>query len=160
MLPITSIEPTTMNTLLKEFALAIEEAASALDAIDEETSLEIPGPGRWTRREILGHLIDSAANNHARFVRGQIERDYSGPGYLPDAWVETQCYRQEPWSELVGLWTWYNRHLLHVVAHARPDALSHPIVIDGAEPVTLAFVMEDYVRHLRHHLAQILDAPL
>ena len=39
------------------------------------------GPDSWSPRQELGHLIDSAANNHIRFVRAATEPEFSGPGY-------------------------------------------------------------------------------
>lgn len=149
-----------MEQALKEFALAIEDMEPRLRDIDERASLWAPAPGKWTRKEVLGHLIDSASNNHARFVRAQLTENPAGPGYEQDGWVAVQRYREEPWKDLVDLWLAYNRHLLHVIANVRPEALDHQITIGAGMPVTLAFVMKDYVRHMKHHLAQIFASEM
>src|SRR5438552_15754878 len=78
---------------------------------DPQTSAGLDNGG-WSRKQILGHLVDSAANNHHRFVRAQFESDFAMPGYLQDSWVESNRYDARAWSELVEFWTLHNRHLL------------------------------------------------
>jgi hypothetical protein len=134
----------------------LEVTPPRLLAISDEDAGRRSGPGRWAPKEILGHLIDSAGNNHQRFVRGQLAASLDSPGYEQERWVATQSYATEPWAELVPLWLLFNRHLLHVMRHARTDALNTPVSIKGDAPVPLSSVMIDYVRHLEHHLAQIL----
>jgi len=114
------------------------------------------GPGKWIKKEILGHLIDSAANNHQRFVRAQGADPFVGPGYDQRAWVAMHGYRDRPWTELVDVWAGLNDHLAHVIARVPRDRLGTRCVIGDNEPATLEWWMRDYVRHLRHHLAQLL----
>ncbi len=140
-------------------AAVLDAATPRLDALSEERASQPSGPGRWSPKEILGHLIDSAGNNHQRFVRAQLFPSVDDPGYNQETWVATQNYRAEPWPDLVRLWTLYNRHLLHLMRNVRPDSLDTPISIRGAAPVPLTHVMVDYVRHLEHHLGQIFNAP-
>jgi hypothetical protein len=137
----------------------LDSAAPCLAAITEEQASDRPDPGRWSKKEILGHLIDSAVNNHQRFVRLQFAPHVDLPGYQQEDWVRSQAYQTRPWHDLVQLWAHLNRHLAHVIDAVPPPALSHTIVLDGRPPVTLSFVIEDYMRHLQHHLAQILDRP-
>jgi DinB superfamily len=127
-----------------------------LAAITEEEASRRDGNGRWSKKEVLGHLIDSAANNHQRFVRAQLAPHVDLPGYQQESWVRLQSYQTEPWSNLIQLWLQFNRHLAHVIANVEPAALQHTISLDGRAPVTLGFVIDDYVRHLEHHLSQIL----
>ena len=147
----------------------VSEAADRLAHILEVTPTRLAGisdgdashraaPDRWAPKEILGHLIDSAGNNHQRFVRGQLSPSVDSPGYAQESWVAVQAYCGEPWVDLIALWLLFNRHLLHVMRHAREDALETPITIDGQAPVPLSFVMIDYVRHLEHHLGQIVGS--
>ena len=112
--------------------------------------------GGWCPRQILGHLIDSACNNHRRFVMGQSTETVKYDGYEQDVWVTRQQYDKVPWRDLVTLWTAYNRHLAHVMSCV-PDGVAarEGIAADGESRVTLAFLMEDYVAHLRHHVEQI-----
>jgi DinB family protein len=96
----------------------IETATPSLHAISDETSSQRPAPGKWSPREIIGHLIDSASNNHQRFVRAQLQDDLVFPGYEQDAWVAVQRYQQAPWRELVELWAGFNRHIARVMEKA------------------------------------------
>ena len=115
-------------------------------------------PGRWSKKEILGHLIDSAGNNHQRFVRAQFVPSLEFPNYEQEGWVAAQSYATESWPDLVNLWLLLNRHLLHIVK-AMPEAnLSHQCVIGGNAPVALSALIEDYLAHLEHHLEQVFKA--
>jgi hypothetical protein len=145
---------------------AIDEGLQLFDTLDAGRTAQRPAAGGWCAREVLGHLIDSACNNHRRFVVGQWSADLVFAGYEQDEWVRVQGYRDAPWPDLVGLWSAYNRHLAHVIASAPDDVISRPRSphnfdqILGAEfppdqPQPLAALMADYVVHLRHHLDQI-----
>ena len=103
---------------------------------------------------MIGHLIDSAANNHQRFVRAQEGDSYTGPGYSQDEWVAVQGYQDAPWDDLIVLWAAYNRHLARVIERIPDARRSTACTIGPDAPKTLGFVASDYVRHLRHHLAQ------
>ncbi len=144
-----------MKDTLDRFRSVLERATGKLARISEEEGTAPLAPGKWSRKQILGHLIDSAANNHQRFVRAQLESPLHFPGYAQEEWVETQNYQEETWGYLVGCWAGYNRHLLHVLLQIPPGKLKHICVIGGSDPVTLEFLAKDYVRHLEHHLAQI-----
>jgi hypothetical protein len=128
--------------------------------ISEADAAHRSAPGRWSKKEILGHLIDSAVNNHQRFVRAQFVPTLEFPGYEQEAWVSAQAYATEPWPDLVNLWLLLNRHLVHIV-EAMPEAsLSRECVIGANAPVTLSFLITDYLRHLEHHLDQIFTTSL
>ena len=145
-----------MEELIKDIHQTINEAISFLEDITEDQSQRRAGPARWSAREIIGHLIDSASNNHQRFVRAQLAESIVLPGYEQESWVSCQDYQNESWSDLVSLWRSYNLHLAHLLARVGEDKLDHLCLIGNAkEPVTLRFIAEDYVRHLKHHLKQI-----
>lgn len=149
--------PDQQNTsaLAEELRSTIETAQERLLRIDPAQTATRSAPGRWSQREILGHLVDSAVNNQQRFVRAQQSGALAFPGYDQDAWVSHQKYDQVSWDDLVGLWSVVNRHLVHVVLHVEEDALETPCAIGDDAPVTLRELIVDYIEHLRHHLAQI-----
>jgi hypothetical protein len=118
---------------------------------DDETAAPLT-PRGWSRKQVLGHLIDSASNNHQRFVRLTLYETVELPGYEQDKWVDAQSYNSRPWSELLWLWTAYNEHLAHLMETVPDGALTHTCRVGGADPVTLEFLMRDYVRHLEHHI--------
>jgi len=146
---------------------ALDRATPALLALDDAATARRPAPGKWSPREIVGHLVDSASNNHQRFVRMRDRDDLVVEGYEQDAWVTAQRYQDAPWQELVLLWMTYNRHLARLMA-ATPTAdrervrRSHNLHLRAFRPVpagrsvTLDYFMNDYVEHLEHHLAQVL----
>ena len=149
-----------MNETAEQLRQIVSETALRLSAVPESEALRKPGAEKWSRKEILGHLIDSASNNHQRFVRAQFAARLEFPGYTQNQWNAAQRYQEEPWVHLVELWASYNRHIAHVIDGISPDAASHICVIgEGAQPVTLGFLVEDYVSHLLHHLRQIDAIP-
>ena len=155
-----------MDQWLDDFKETINSAAPRLLQISEEQSEQPRSEEHWSSKQIIGHLIDSAANNHARFVVGQMKDDLVFSGYEQDRWVEIQHYQQASWTQLVDLWRAYNLHLLHVMSWAAADKLHHRYTqhslqtiafktVSEAEPTTLGYLMKDYVVRLKHHLGQI-----
>jgi len=135
----------------------VDASRVPLLAISEEAAGKPAGPEKWSRKEILGHLIDSASNNHQRFVRLQSEELLVMPSYQQNHWVGAQNYNGREWIELVEFWLAYNRHLAHVIRHVDARAAGHIWRAPGKD-YRLEFLIEDYLSHLRHHLAQILGA--
>lgn len=156
-----------MQSYAIELRETVERAAPLLLALPDEQSAQRSGPGKWSPREIIGHLIDSASNNHQRFVRAQFQDNLIFPGYSQEDWVRVQRYKDAPWKELVTLWQSYNLQLVRVMA-AVPEEIRnkkhsrhnfHQIgwqTVPEEEPATLGFLMSDYVAHLKNHLRQIL----
>jgi len=156
------------NQFVDEFRKTVETASKKLEQIPAEDSSAPLADGKWSPKQVIGHLIDSAANNHARFVRAQLDDRFVFTGYKQEEWVALQKYNEEPWDHLVALWRYYNLHLAHVIAVVSDQRreqvrTSHNIqeigfkIVGHDQPVTLDFLMRDYVDHLRHHLSQILD---
>lgn len=112
-------------------------------------------PHEWSKKEILGHLIDSAANNHQRFVRAVDKAAAEFPTYEQEEWVRIQRYNERSWPSLVALWSAYNSHLSHVIECIPEDAESSPCNIGKEEPASLGFVIKDYLDHLQHHLKDL-----
>jgi hypothetical protein len=145
-----------MQATIEDFRSTLSSACKQLSGISESESSRVPEAGRWSRKQILGHLIDSASNNHQRFVRAQLSEELAFPAYQQEDWVIAQRYQQESWSQLLELWQSYNRHLLHVMASVPAEKLGCRCVIGSNQPVTLEFLMKDYLVHLKQHLRQIL----
>jgi hypothetical protein len=148
--------PVPFSDSAERLAEIIRDAEPRLVALKESHTDQPLRDEAWSRKQILGHLIDSAANNHQRFVRAQEADEYRGPKYAQQHWVNTQRYDARSWGDLVALWSAYNRHLAHVISHIPPEKALIPCFIGDDAPVSLAFIAEDYVTHLEHHLKQIL----
>ena len=130
----------------------VEAASESLRRIgDPEASLK-NGPDNWSKKEILGHLLDSAVNNHHRFVRAQQVKELTFPAYEQEHWVNSQGYQDRSWPELIDLWRLYNRHLAHVISLIPEEKLAVICVIGTNEPVSLGYLVADYLVHMRHHL--------
>src|SRR4051812_1294199 len=102
-------------TSAERLAGVLERAPVLLANISDADAARRERPGRWSKKEILGHLIDSAGNNHQRFVRLMIAPSLQIPDYEQEAWVSAQSYATESWPDLVNLWLLFNRHLLHII---------------------------------------------
>ncbi len=150
------IEGALMKETISEYRSLIAQAVPRLLAISDLESASRPTPDKWSRKEILGHLIDSASNNHQRYVRAQLSGEIKLPGYEQDAWVKTQGYQTRSWEDLVQLWKSINLHLLHVMEAVPAEKLKSMCFIGDNPPVTLEFLVQDYVRHVKHHLEQII----
>ena len=144
-----------IESLANELIRVVDHAAQQLRAIDDEAAALKPKADVWSVKQILGHLIDSAANNHQRFVRAQLSSELSFPGYEQDGWVRSQDYQARVWLHLVDFWVLYNYHLAHVIRRIPDDAAAVPCRIGTNDAMTLRALAEDYVAHLRHHLEQI-----
>lgn len=155
-----------MQNVGDHLRLAIEQALPVLRALDESTASKAPALGKWCPKEIIGHLLDSANNNLARFIRLQTTDHLLFEPYAQEEWVKAQAYAQADWSELVELWARYNGHIARVMDLVPHDARFHPrtehrplgstyapLPDDGVP--TLDWLMRDYVEHLKHHLRQI-----
>lgn len=145
-----------------EIASELEEVVESAGRRLQDTSPEVIDrtrpAGAWSSRQILGHLIDSAANNHHRFVRIQQVDMLEFPAYDQRAWVASQHYEDRDWADLLQLWVAYNRHLVHVLCSMPDEHLAKPCLVvsgDDSAPLALHEVALSYIAHMRHHLAQL-----
>jgi hypothetical protein len=141
------------------FSTDIKELRDMLDDVPADLANVPWRVGGWTRKQILGHLLDSAANNRQRFVRASIEGSYAGPSYAQDAWVAAHGYADLSWKTLVDWWNVEHDILLAVVERIPEERMSVLCTVGDNPPVTLRYLIEDYTRHQFHHFEQI-NAPL
>jgi hypothetical protein len=134
---------------------AIEDELPHLQAVTEADASTKTSTA-WSQKEELGHLIDSASNNHLRFVRAALEVEYHGPSYDQNGSVNLHGYQQLAWSNLVQFWFHYNGLLCQLIGRIPEEKLQTPCRVGDGAPVTLQFLIQDYVAHMRHHLDHIL----
>lgn len=155
-----------MQDFLEDFRQTIEHSAERLSALSSLESQTPPAPGKWSPREVIGHLIDSAAHNHRRFVEAQSTEHLEFTGYEQASSVDLQGYNEESWDQLIQLWKLYNLHLLHLIRRISPEQLKRPRLkhnlhqiawqpVRADQPATLEYFIRDYLGHLKHHLRQI-----
>ena len=138
-----------------ELARVVDAAEILLRQVREEGSGQPVLAGGWSRKQLLGHLIDSASNNHQRFVRAALADALEFPAYDTPGSVRVQAVESAAWPMLVDLWASYNRYLAHVIRHLPAAKLGVVCRIGSNAPVSLRCLAEDYVAHLVHHLGQI-----
>jgi len=153
---------------LRDFRTVIDTAKGRLSTLSDGQSETPRAPGKWSPKEIVGHLIDSASNNHQRFIRAQFKDDLIFDGYAQDDWVRVQDYQNEKWTELIALWISFNRHLIHAIEQI-PDSIlkderkDHNLderafkPVPKNKPATLEYFIIDYLDHMKHHLRQIFS---
>ena len=117
-------------------------------------------PNKWSKKELLGHLIDSATNNHLRFIKIQfMPQPFFVEGYHQDDWVRIQKYNEIDTQHLINFWKIYNEHILLIMQNTREEKLNLKITAEQPfeEADTLFFLIKDYVDHMDHHLKQIFN---
>jgi len=143
-----------IDIAVKRLLYLCETIPQLLTALDEETfSLKL-SPNKWSKKEIMGHLIDSATNNHQRFVRSQFE-DTPTIIYDQNKWNEFSFYQKISGQQIINFWTIYNKQLIELIKHIPKENLQRKCNV-GETNQTLDFLINDYVEHLEHHLRQVV----
>lgn len=150
-----ALEKPPLAELSKELWKVVEETTAKLLLFTEEEASAKRLPSKWSKKEILGHLTDSAVNNYTRFVRAQHAEYVELPGYNQNFWVDVRDYQRSNWKEIIDIWRAQNLHIARILPLIPARALKHICVIGPNAPVSLQWVAEDYLRHLNHHLNQI-----
>jgi hypothetical protein len=148
-----------MGNIPEELNKIVKETIVKLNKFSAEEWDSRSAKGKWSKKEIIGHLIDSAANNHQRFVRVQYE-EMPAITYEQEFWVASQQYGSQPAENLINLWSSYNRHLAHIISVFPKDKYNRLCTVNkGGQPstVTIEWVFSDYISHLKHHLSKITD---
>jgi hypothetical protein len=137
--------------LSERLATVLRDAMPWLVTVSEAEASVPEREGKWSGKEVIGHLIDSAVNNLGRVVKMQIEAGQNLPGYEQMAWVNLQHYSEREWAQVLALWFALNEHMAWTIGYVERAALANRGVVSG-EPVTLGFLIADYVAHMEHHL--------
>jgi len=143
-----------MKEIASKLDKVIDKYLPSLRTINDETFHFKPSPTKWSKKEILGHLVDSAQNNIRRFVVGQYD-ERPKIIYNQDKWVAVSNYQQYQMTDLIELWDGLNRHICHLLRFM-PDEMSKRQV-ETEQLHDLRWLAEDYIKHLLHHLHQVLD---
>ena len=144
-----------MTQIADELIQIVQSAAERLRSISAAEAGHKATEAKWSKKEVIGHLIDSAANNHQRFVRAQQASELVSPAYDQEKWVSMQDYNSASWPDLKELWRLYNLHLAHVIRRIPAEKMQIKCTIGGKNPITLGSVMDQYLAHLKHHLDKI-----
>jgi hypothetical protein len=160
----------TGPAIAADLRAAIDEGVALFKGATEERTARRPAADKWSAREVIGHLIDSACNNHRRFIINQGDGSrLQIDGYEQNEWVARNRYAGTNASDLVPMWATYNRHIARVLEAVPDEVLNRdrgPLSDDAftymdRRPTTafatLGYLAEDYVAHLRHHLKQIRE---
>jgi len=150
-------ETNVWQKLASDIEATVNEACQRLRGLSNEILVARLNPDDWSVKEIIGHLVDSASNNHQRFVRLQVADGLVLPDYSRDneTWVAIQGYHDAVWDDLLDLWRFYNLHLARVIGSVNQKCLDHIWVVNEDTSFTLGELMTDYLRHLNDHLKQI-----
>ena len=143
-----------LESIADELDKIIDERLSALQFIPDDKFRHKPSPGKWSKKEILGHLVDSAQSNIRRFVVAQYE-EHPRIVYNQDEWVSITNYQQYSLPDLISLWYLLNKHICHLLKNISPEMAQRKIQTE--ELHTVQWLAQDYIRHLLHHLHQVLD---
>jgi uncharacterized damage-inducible protein DinB len=131
----------------------IQEVPEHFKQLSPEIMLQKQASGKWSKQEILGHLIDSAINNLKRFTDAQyFPQPYTVIRYNQDELVVINRYQQLPLEHLLQLWSVLNKQVLYVAKSIPAEKLSYTIITTSGESKTLEWLVIDYVEHMEHHL--------
>lgn len=145
--------------LRKEIVILVDAWSSKLPDLPLEIVSDRRNSQNRTIRQILGHLVDSAVNNHHRIVRLQYVDNLEFPDYRQDndRWIAIQNYQEEDWTQLVSFWKLYNLHMVHIIKSVNKDCLHHTWHDFEGTRETLSTIIEGYLWHLNLHLKEIED---
>lgn len=156
----TPLHQSQMQQITNELRQILESTIPQLVEIPESEISRRSAPGRWTKKEVLGHLTDSAHNNYRRFLCAQYEQPVPVIHYDQDFWVEANQYEKMSTAELILLWKLMNERIIAVLDHMPADNYTK-VADTGKEEKELhsmSFLAGDYIRHMKHHLGQIFPA--
>lgn len=138
------------------FKTTVEAFYKQLLEVDSEIGRVRLSADKWSLKELLGHLIDSASNNHQRFVRLQFDDLLDFPAYVAEDWVNKQSYNTMDWNVLVALWYHYNLLLINIIENMNIETYGNVWVKDE-DTIKLDELIEDYYKHLAYHIGHFTN---
>jgi uncharacterized damage-inducible protein DinB len=147
-----------MYEISAQISEAVDKLKPEMQKISAEEARRKPAPNKWSKQEILGHLVDSAYNNMQRVVRSKYNKSHAFPPWEQDEWMSVQQYNQAGWQEVIDLFTLNNRQFCRAINNLPPEAFNAECNM-GKGPVTLNDVLKEYIRHMNHHIAQLVGKP-
>lgn len=145
-----------MQEIVSQLQSIVTDYTSLLQQVNAKTYTLKPAPNKWSKKEILGHLVDSAQNNIRRFIVPQYE-DAPKIIYKQDSWVAISDYQNYPPEDLIALWRLLNNHAAVILSNTTQEASQKKCEINGSEMHSIEWLARDYIKHMLHHLHQILD---
>lgn len=147
-----------MKATAEKLDSTVKKAFKSLASVPEE-QMAAHLPGKWAKKEILGHLCDSAVNNLQRFIRIQLEdQPFVITPYSQNEWVEVQAYQNIPANDILNYWHTLNRHIVGVISNIPPNKLNYQCLVNEKQSMSFSELVDDYLRHMEHHLKQIFPA--
>ena len=147
-------DTTGLESIALDLDRIIDQHLSALQFIPEDKFDYKPSPTKWSKKEILGHLVDSAQSNIRRFIMAQYE-EQPKITYNQDKWVAITNYQHYKLPDLISLWYLANKHICHLLRNITPEMAGRKVQTE--EVHTVQWLAQDYTRHLLHHLHQVLE---
>jgi hypothetical protein len=143
-----------MKTVIRELQVIVDDFAPKITAIADSEFTAKPLAGKWSKKEVIGHLIDSAQNNLRRFICGQYESEPPKIVYQQDFWVASNQYQNMEKEDVIQLWKLMNIRICAVLQSMPPS--NYDKQCDTGTLRTLKWLAEDYIKHLKHHLNQVI----
>ncbi len=143
-----------MQEIARELDSFIEQNIEALRNVHENVMSLKPSPAKWSKKEIMGHLVDSAQSNIWRFIVGQYE-DTPHITYNQDKWVAISAYQEWDTAILIELWYGMNKQAAAVLFNISSENAQRTVQTEALH--TIEWLAQDYLKHLRHHVHQVLD---
>lgn len=134
----------------------LKEVPKIINGIEDDNFFNKASSNKWSKQEILGHLCDSAVNNHARFIKISLtEEPIHIEGYLQNDWVRIHDYQHSySKSDLLALWIQLNKQILNLIKGSELD-FNKQCILSDKTVVTLSWLVDDYIEHMLHHIKQI-----